>query len=753
MSLAPDTTDHAPSPTPFIRSRQPLAAHRGGVDGAALTALGRALLQALLLFAALLLAAAGATAGELSREDVARGVGAPLYVGERSDDLPIWPVFNELEPDAGAVGYLFETIDFAPLPGFEGTPINLLVWMDRSGAFVSVAVVRQHEPVFVSGFGPQPLIDFVQQYAGRTLRDRITVASAYGGSRSASGQVVLDGVTRATASVNIAHQSILAAALAVARERLGFVAPPDAHDIAAPRMDHFEQLDPGALLAGGHVQRKVFRNADIEALFAGSDGERADPEALADPDGLFAELHVAYINAPTIGRALLGDEGYAHVMRRARDGQHLLWVASSGRYPIVGDDFVPSTVPPRLSLAQNGLPIELRDADIDLPSPRIPGQFDVVRVFQVSATAGLDPASPMDLSLVVNRSRGQIFPTVTLREATLTYAAPPDLFVYPPRPLPDWLVGWQNRAGELAAVGLALVVLTVVLARPRALAADARRLRIFRLLFLAFTLGFIGWYAQAQLSIVHLTGAIKSLAAGQGLGNFLYDPVALLLIAFTLVTLLVWGRGTFCGWLCPFGALQEFIALAARRLRIRQRRLPPALAGALSRSRYVILTALIAAAVFAPQIGEHLVEIEPFKTAITTTFARSWPYLAWCLALLAAGAFVYKFFCRFICPLGAALTVGGRLRQLDWLTRRSECGQPCQTCRSRCEYDAITRSGAIRYDDCFQCLDCVGIYHDPQRCAPLLLYHRKGRSFIRRPAARPAPLAPAPHAAATRSSG
>jgi ferredoxin len=64
---------------------------------------------------------------------------------------------------------------------------------------------------------------------------------------------------------------------------------------------------------------------------------------------------------------------------------------------------------------------------------------------------------------------------------------------------------------------------------------------------------------------------------------------------------------------------------------------------------------------------------------------------------------------------------GGRLRRWNWLPRRSECGKPCQTCKSRCEYDAIEKTGEIRYDDCFQCLDCMGIYHDDQRCAPLLL--------------------------------
>jgi len=210
----------------------------------------------------------------------------------------------------------------------------------------------------------------------------------------------------------------------------------------------------------------------------------------------------------------------------------------------------------------------------------------------------------------------------------------------------------------------------------------------------------------------------------------------LLLIAFTAVSLVVWGRGVFCGWLCPFGALQELVALAARALRLKPKRLPGRLAGWLDRGRYVILLALIGSAAFAPAIAERLVEIEPFKTTITVGFDRAWPFVAYAGLLLGLGDVYYKFFCRYLCPLGAALVIGGRLRRFNWLTRRAECGQPCQTCRHRCAYEAIEHAGAIRYDDCFTCLDCVGIYHDPQRCAPVMLYGRKGRRLSPRPADR-----------------
>ena len=104
---------------------------------------------------------------------------------------------------------------------------------------------------------------------------------------------------------------------------------------------------------------------------------------------------------------------------------------------------------------------------------------------------------------------------------------------------------------------------------------------------------------------------------------------------------------------------------------------------------------------------------------------RSLPFVAWALALIALNLVFYKAFCRWLCPLGAALAVLGRVRVFAWLPRRAECGSPCQLCKRSCEYGAIRRDGAIRYADCFQCLDCVAIYADRSRCAPLLLADKR----------------------------
>ena len=93
-------------------------------------------------------------------------------------------------------------MDFEPIPGFSGTPVNLLIAVKPSGEFLDVRVLTQHEPVFVDGLGPEPLWDFVKQYAGKSLRQSIKiVAPGTKDPRADSVAAEINGVAKATASV------------------------------------------------------------------------------------------------------------------------------------------------------------------------------------------------------------------------------------------------------------------------------------------------------------------------------------------------------------------------------------------------------------------------------------------------------------------------------------------------------------------------------------------------------------------------
>ncbi|MDO2306069.1 4Fe-4S binding protein, partial [Escherichia coli] len=68
--------------------------------------------------------------------------------------------------------------------------------------------------------------------------------------------------------------------------------------------------------------------------------------------------------------------------------------------------------------------------------------------------------------------------------------------------------------------------------------------------YLAFTLVYLGWYSLGQLSVVNVLTFVHALFEGFRWELFLSDPLLFILWTFTAASLLLWGRGVFCGWLC-----------------------------------------------------------------------------------------------------------------------------------------------------------------------------------------------------------
>ncbi len=681
-----------------------------------------------LLLPLLLCASFSTSAGVLGREQLAQYFPSPLIIGDKDPELPVWPILKQEMTSTELVGYAFESIDFVQLPGFSGVPVNLLVALDPKGTFVDVRVISHHEPVFLEGYGPQPLIDFVNQYKQLSLTQNITIEKGTRKNPKMDGNNVrIDGVAKATASVRIINQTLLSSSLAVARKKLGFTGAHDPDQIARLKPDLFERYTPTQLFGRDMVVHMALANIEVEKAFKGTNGEGLDTDGSANPNGLFLDVYTTLASVPSIGRNLLDGPSWEKLSGRLEKGDHAILVMWGGRYNLTPDEFVPGTVPERLTLQQGGLPIEMRDLDIELRlADGTPIAPEHIKVFRVIAQAGLDLSKPLDFSVNVKREKGMVYPEIIRAALPYQLNVPERFYDVPAGDDKNYASIWRDRLPELALLGVALLLLTLMLVKQRWLTASARRFTLIRIAFLSFTLGFIGWYAQGQLSIVNMTGLLQAVKEGRGLGFFLYDPMTVSLWIFVAVTFFVWGRATFCGWLCPFGALQELVARIARLLRVPRIRLRTTVDRQLKRIKYGLLFALLASALFAPQLADKLAEIEPFKTAITLYFVRSWPFVLYAAGLVLASAFVYKFFCRYLCPFGAGLAVLGRLRLLKWLPRRDECGQPCQTCRHRCDYQAIKPDGAIDYDECFQCMDCVVIYHSDTQCAPRILQAKRG---------------------------
>jgi transcriptional regulator of nitric oxide reductase len=656
------------------------------------------------------------------KEIIAEKIEPPFQIGETVGE----GVYEIINLDGRIGGYAFETQPIASIPGFSGAPINLLVIIDNEGMFINAEIITHNEPIFVSGLDGSLFHKFVEQYKGKSVFDTMVVGVPYGGKDEASSLIYLEGVTKATASVRIAHETILAAAFAVAKDKLQNIAsgPP-----ARPDATYSEDLSWQDLIDQGLATRRLVNNTELQTAFYGTLWQDDDQEASDDPDGTYLDLWVVDIGAPSIARAVLDVDGIAeleHFMSISRHDEPIL-VLDAGRHGLVSETFTRNTSPDLIAAHQDGFPISLRDSDLEVSlKPDVPDVYAMI--LRTDRRLGFDPTREWTLSIKAVREHGSFRPEIGTVDFTATHKTPERFYIRDtaPKPEPPWIAAIKERKVDLGVLLAFLAGLFIIQLRFLSGLSARKGYTPIRLTTLAFVIGFIGWWGQGQLSVVTPIGVLRGVIEGKSPLFLLYDPFSLLIWIFVIASFVLWGRGLFCGWLCPFGAMQEFMHHLGRLLRLPELRVPRWLNQKLILTKYFVLIGLLILAFTYPEIGDKAVEVEPFKTAITTFFIREWYYVAYAVILLVSSMVLFKGFCRYICPLGAIMAIGGLIRGRDWIERRTECGSPCQLCKVKCNYNAIKPSGEIAYSECFQCLDCVTIFEDETQCVPLVLANKRG---------------------------
>ncbi|MBE1288270.1 MAG: 4Fe-4S binding protein [Alteromonadaceae bacterium] len=627
-------------------------------------------------------------------------------------DIPVIPVFQLSQ----LLGYVFESKDFASFMGFAGEPINVLIGLDTQGKLTGLKVIKHNEPIFIHGLGPQPMHDFTAQYVGHSIRERFII----GADDRTGDATYFDGVSKATVSVLVINDTIISAALKVARAKLdGFVAP--SNKIVDPKAIVPSSWDE--LVAGGFIQAWYVNYEDTQDL--PSEIKRAIDDIANEGEGnQFIELYTAFLTVEPIGKAILGDQEYARLVENLKPGEQGIFVLSRGDYSVLSDDFRPQTVPKRLNLVQNEFPVSIRDIDfyhyyepefaIDLPD------YKDLLVLRLKSQTGFEVSMPMQLefSLDYNPSFMVIAQHDFINEVVLPdslFMDNPDALVQTPKPL--WMTIWEGKTSVIAITVSYLLFITLMFIYQQRLAAHERLIHWSRGAALVFVLFFIGFYAQGQLSVVNIYTLLLALYDGFVIEIFLLDPVIFILWCFVFVSLFLFGRGLYCGWLCPFGALQEFAGMLAKKLHVKQIKITPSTHQRLQYLKYVLLVGIVGSAFYSMSIAEKLAELEPFKTSITLYFVRSWPFVVYAVLLLLLSMKIHKVYCRYLCPLGAGLAVLGAFPLFKLIRRREECGSPCQLCKTKkCDIDAIEKDGSINYRECIQCLECVVTIENPSIC-------------------------------------
>nr|WP_183997474.1 NosR/NirI family protein [Rhizobium wenxiniae] len=665
---------------------------------------------------------------------------------------PIAPVLRGDE----VLGFAYLNSDFSSSIGYSGKPIHIVVGIDQKGVIRGFKLVHHDEPIVLIGIPEAKVVASMNALLNKDL------------GRVASGAEMppqVDIVSGATVTVLVMGDSISRAAVQLIRSsRLG-------GDVAvtAAEPTFIRKLDPSksevrdweTLVGDGSVRSLRMTVGEVSEDFrkAGKTVAADKPET-HDPNDRFIDLYLAPVSVPSIGRSLLGDVSYERLASRLKPGQSAILVAGDGAYSFKGSGYVRGGIFDRIELLQEGQGYRFRDRNhtrIPVLAAEGAPRLREIALFVVPQEFTFDVTQPFDLQMLVQRNTegrdkaiipynlSYVLPdsyvvVEKVEKAAVAQPAPAQATIDQPADIrPEvaivdeqalWMRIWDMNRIKIGITVFALLTLTVIFFFQDWLMKRPVFFRWLRAGYLLFALVWLGWYANAQLSVVNVLTFVNSLVTGFNWEFFLSAPLIFILWAAVAAGLLFWGRGPFCGWLCPFGALQELTNNIAQWLKVPQLKLPWGLHERLWPLKYIIFLGLFGLSLYSVALAEMFAEVEPFKTVIILKFAREWPFVIFALTMLSAGLFIERFYCRYLCPLGAALAIPGHIRMFEWLKRWGECGSPCHLCAKECPVNAIHPEGKINVNECIYCMHCQELYHDDQRCPHMIQVRRKREKFM-----------------------
>lgn len=613
------------------------------------------------------------------------------------------------------LGYVFLSTDIVDIPAYSGKPVVTLLGMDTKGIITGVKILKHSEPILLVGIPEEELTKFTKQYVGKFVGTKIEVGSV----KPEEGSIGVDAISGATVTVIAQNQVILRSGYEIAKQ-VGILEskarPQPVYAEAAPPASWAEMMDEGS------VARLTVQASDLGM------------EKSAEP---YIDMHFGYLNAPAVGRAVLGEDNYRRLMSGLKPNEHALFIVANGTGSFKGSGFVRGGIFDRIQVAQEIDTFTFRDLDYqNLYSVKVPGapRFTESGIF-IIRREGFSPAYPWSLVFLANRVDPQTgersfanFSSEYWLPGRYMQGGRPEYR----RPAPPWVKVWKARAWELGGFALILLLTALMYAnRDKLVRASRRRdktpLEGPKYLIWTVSVLLLGVYAMAQPSITQVLTWFHSIVYEWKWELFLSDPFIFIFWWFIIVTVFIWGRGLFCGWLCPYGAGSEMLHKIAGHAGLKkyQFSLPKRWHDRLKWTKYLIFAGLLGLSFYSMPMAERYAEVEPFKTTfLVGVWNRSWPFAAYWLVLAGLSLFIERPFCKYLCPLGAALAVPSTFRFFG-LKRKSEC-TTCAACAKGCTQLAIDSKGRIDQRECLLCLDCMVLYYDAHSCPPLV-QERKAR--------------------------
>ena len=667
------------------------------------------------------------------------------------------PPLADLLKDNQVIGYIFETYDWVQGTGYSRKPYHIITSIDLKGQIIGVRLMWHTEPIAILGRTDEDLHDFLVQYPGKKINKGISLVLEMSGSvlnenkvamRSTAGDTSnlqpVDGISRTTTTSILLNDSVMRASRKVARFRNINLSSQDLGIIL--NIEKFSKQSWLELISSGSIGKLKISNGDIMEKFNLLENIKAPRKArLSKEKDTWTTMYIAAVTPAGIGVNILGRRWYDQYVITGRNVDDLVfWVGFEGPA-----SFYDKAVKLDKNIAFKTLKIKQNGKIYDLtPGMYKPLPFHHAKkgapdmeeqgLFYFNKQNFLNPTENIELEYLVKGDIGK--KEVKLDQTnsvvfSMNYIIPEnyinkDALVNKELGKDtgfNWQATWRDKY-VLVTLSFITVLLAILFLVFKDFISKRRILhKIIRMGFLTWILLWLGWIAGGQVSIIHLASFIQGLIDGGGFAAFLAEPAIVIIGLTAIISMPIWGRALFCGWLCPFGALQELLNKFAIFIGIKQKRISEKSDRIMKLGKYALLSLLTITFIYSFDLGLKASAIEPFKSAITFRFNAPLLALVWVALLLFIGIFIERAYCRFLCPLGAAASLIGKVRIFNFLHRRLECGNPCKACSPTCPTQAIKKNGKIDMNECFQCLDCQVMYFDKNKCPPLVAIYKKSK--------------------------
>lgn len=581
---------------------------------------------------------------------------------EKSGSPPVVTAYADSVEGESVVGYIFETKDYPPEEIGYSAPIEVIAGLDMTGTITGIKVLFYRES-YKSIRGDFLATErFPNQFEGKNVIDGFRVGRD------------IDGVSRATITSWAVSRGIRNAGREVAQAYLPDFSSANGSNNEAYALEQLGAKSWEDLIAENFVTELT----------------------VPQPDGTALELSFVFIGHDGLGELILGVADYSGTDREASSR------VSEGNLVVVGIDG--NTQKPfrqeRLAIEQGGERFRISrnrfvyagSADEGLIANQV--RYAGALVLAPEVDLKLPFAILYDMSEELGSFESYVGTDYQISQLALALATgssvPAEYLAVISDPFESDVA--DGILANLVANAPWLEVIALLILLVLVSTAFYLKQASIRWIALSVTLVYLGFVDGGFVSVSHITNALKL-----GPSMFLNDLPLLLIISFTVITTLFWGR-VFCSSLCPFGALQDLITrLLPKEFQLK---VPQRLHDFAIYVKYAVLVFLVVMALTYSELSLFQY-FEPFGTI----FYFSQSLVLWFIlfAFIVGAIFVPRFYCRYACPLGAALGVASILSPFK-IKRVEQC-QVCKVCEHSCPTGAI-RGAEIDFKECVRCDIC-----------------------------------------------